>query len=97
MPWFSPWDIVKPAVSMHVIINWVAKITQLMSNKVKKRYRSWQGARGAQGNLNCSEVGGRENLGTHRGVNTGCFAIGRKVRTFLLEDIFAHELKKVQE
>ena len=34
-------------------INWVAKITQLISNKVKKRYWSWQGARGAQGNLNC--------------------------------------------
>ena len=35
------------------VINWVAKITQLISNKVKKRYWSWQGARGAQGNLNC--------------------------------------------
>ena len=34
-------------------INWVAKITQLISNKVKKRYQSWQGDRGAQGNLNC--------------------------------------------
>ena len=66
-----------------------------MSNKVKKRYRSWQGARGAQGNLNC--MWGWWNLGTHRGVNTGCFAIRRKVRTFLLDDIFAHEFKKIQE
>ena len=71
------------------IFNWFAKIIQLFAIRLREGIGSWQGARGAQSDVNIPwgraiyESKGNSNSG---GVNIGCFAIGReKVSPFQVE------------
>ena len=50
-------------------INWVAKITQLFAVRLREGIGSWQGARGARGDVNIFEGGQfkkARGIGTHR-------------------------------